>query len=114
MLNHLCVAAANEYSGVSGRFGHRANLRFKDLRRQPCLQHKGHHQSLCSRTGNSQIVHGSIHCQFADASTWKAQRLDDEAVRRHRDSSSIDVEMRGIAQRLCRRAKQKRSEEPFY
>ena len=53
------------------------------------------------RSGNGQIVHGSIYGKFADGTAGKAQRLYDEAVGGDGDRCAVEIEMGGIAEWFC-------------
>ncbi len=60
--------------------------------RQAGFENVGDHQRLGARARNGQIVHRSVHRQFADGAAGKAQRLDDEAVGGDGDARSVHVD----------------------
>ena len=80
------------------RSGHGAHFCFQHLRGRPGFENECDHHGLGSRSGYGQIVHRSIHRQFADGAAGKAQRLDHEAIGGDRDARAVDVDVRGIAQ----------------
>ena len=98
VLDHLGVAAAiTTPARAAARHG--AHFGFQNFGRQAGFEDVSHHQRLRSRAGNRQIVHGSVHRQFADRAAGKAQRLHHEAVGGDGEPRSVDVQMSGVAER---------------
>ncbi len=99
VFDHFGVAAGDADSRVPRGFRHGANFGFEHRRGQSGFEHIGDDQGLCPGSRNRQIVDRAVHRKFADGTSGKSERLDHKAVGRDRDSCSVDVDVRGIAQR---------------
>ena len=99
--------------GLFRGLGHGANFRFQNIRRQSGFQNKSHDDRFRPRAGHREIVHRAVDGQLADGAAGKTQRLDHKTVRGHGDSCSVDLDVRGIAQRALGSAKKKRSKQSF-
>ena len=74
VFDHFGVAARDNDAGGSRGSGHGANFGFQDIRRQAGFEDVTDHQRLRAGSGNCQVIHGSVHGEFADRASGKTQR----------------------------------------
>ena len=83
-LDDLRVAGDDRHAGGARRRGDRLDLGAQHLGLQALLEDQRQRQRERPRAGHREVVDGAVDRELADRAAGEADRLDDEAVGRHR------------------------------
>jgi hypothetical protein len=109
-LDDLRVAAHDLHVGGARSGGDRLDLVAQRLRLEALLEDQRHGERDGPGPRDRQVVDGPVHGQLADRAAREAQRLDHEAVRRHRERRAVHLEAARVGQ-LFQRSRSERGHE---
>ena len=106
-LDDLGVAGDDLDAGRLGGRGDRLDLGPQLLGVEALLEDQRQRQRERPRAGHREVVDGAVDRELADRAAGEADRLDDEAVGRHRQPSAVDLDRAGVAHLLERSARRR-------
>ena len=112
-LDDLRVAGDDLDAGGPRRRRHRLDLGAELGGGETLLEHQRDGQRQRPGAGDGEVVDGSVHRQLPDRAAREADRPDDEAVGRQRQSGAVDLDRTGVAELGQRRRSEGGLEQSF-